>query len=143
MMSDTTPKPVVIKKGSESQDTGQSGGLALITGVGSKNTPASKIWIGIGSNKPGGRSKPHHHADAETACYVLSGTMRMYYGENFSSYLDMSQGDYFFVPAHMPHIEANMSLTEDMVCVVSRSPGDIVVNLPDVDDEILVGYRRA
>ena len=142
-MSDTSPRPVVIKKGNESQDTGQSGGLALITGVGPKNTPASKIWIGVGSNKPGGRSKPHHHADAETACYVLSGKMRMYYGENFSNYLDMSQGDYFFVPAHMPHIEANMSLTEDMVCVVSRSPGDIVVNLPDVEDEILVGYRRA
>lgn len=142
-MSDTSPKPVVIKKGHESQDTDQSGGLALITGVGPKNTPASKIWIGVGSNKPGGRSKPHHHAEAETACYVLSGKMRMYYGENFSNYLDMSQGDYFFVPAHMPHIEANMSLTEDMVCVVSRSPGDIIVNLPDVDDQILVGYRRA
>lgn len=143
MTHDTSAKPVVIKKGSESRDTGQSGGLALITGVGSKNTPASKIWIGVGSNRAGGRSKPHHHAEAETACYVLSGKMRLYYGDNFSNYVDMSEGDYFFVPAHMPHIEANMSVSEDMVCVVSRSPGDIVVNLPDVEDEILVGYRRA
>jgi uncharacterized RmlC-like cupin family protein len=139
----TTSKHFVIRKGEESKETAQSGGLALLTGVGAVNTPASKLWVGRGSNGPGGRSKPHHHAEAETACFVLSGKMRMYYGDGFKDHVDMSAGDYFFVPAFLPHVEANMSVTEDLVCLVCRSPGDIVVNLPDVDDGVLEGYRRA
>ena len=43
----------------------------------------------------------------------------------------------------MPHVEANMSVTEELVWLTTRTPENIVVNLEDVDDEILVDYRRA
>lgn len=36
-----------------------------------------------------------------------------------------------------------MSVTEDLVWLTARTPENLVVNLPDVADEDLEGYRRA
>jgi hypothetical protein len=46
-------RPVVTRKGHEPGNTGQSGGLKLMTGVGPQNTPSTKIWFGKASNPPG------------------------------------------------------------------------------------------
>jgi hypothetical protein len=35
-----------------------------------------------------------------------------------------------------------MSTTEDLVWITCRTPDNIVVNLDDVDDTLLEGYRR-
>ena len=53
------------------------------------------------------------------------------------------RGDFVFVPPHMPHVEVNLSTTEDLVWLTCRTPDNIVVNLADVDDATLAGYRRA
>ena len=42
----------------------------------------------------------------------------------------------------MPHVEANMSVTEELVWLTTRTPDNIVVNLDDVDDSTLAGFRR-
>lgn len=135
--------PVVTRKGKEDQHTGQSGGAVRISGVSPQHTPATRIWYGKVSNEPGYRSFPHHHGEAETGGYVLSGTGRIYFGENYSKYEDLDEGDFVFVPPFMPHVEANMSVTEDLVWVTARTPDNIVVNLEDVDDSVLEGFRRA
>ena len=54
----------------------------------------------------------------------------------------MSEGDFVFVPPYMPHIEANMSTTEELIWLTTRTPENIVINLPEVDDNTLVGYTR-
>lgn len=140
---DTTAVPVVTLAGHEHTDTAQSGGAVRVSGVSPQHTPATKIWYGRVSNEPGYRSLPHHHGEAETGGYVLTGVARIYYGEDYQQYVDMKEGDFVFVPPFMPHIEVNMSTTEELVWLTSRTPDNIVVNLPDVDDAILVGYRRA
>ena len=84
---------------------------------------------------------PHHHGEAETGAYVLSGHARLFFGEGFKEHIDLTAGDYLFVPPGVPHIECNMSMTEDMWMVVSRTPTDILVELPDVDDATLAGFR--
>src|ERR1035437_11153638 len=66
-------RPLVTRKGHEHGNTAQSGGLKLMTGVGPQHTPATKIWFGKASNPPGFRSLPHHHGEAETGAYLLSG----------------------------------------------------------------------
>ena len=43
----------------------------------------------------------------------------------------------------MPHVEVNMSTTEELVWLTCRTPDNIVVNLDEVDDATLEGYRRA
>lgn len=134
--------PVVTRAGEEDTGTSQSGGAVRISGVSIQHTPATKIWYGQVSNVPGYRSLPHHHAEAETGGYVLSGHGRIYFGENYKEYSDMTAGDWVFVPPFMPHVEANMSVTEDLVWITTRTPENLVVNLPDVSDESLEGYRR-
>ncbi len=135
--------PVVTRKGAEHRDTGQSGGAVRISGVSPQHTPATKIWYGQVSNEPGYRSFPHHHGEAETGGYVLRGHGRIYFGEDYKDFIDMTEGDWVFVPPYMPHVEANMSITDELVWLTARTPENIVVNLDDVDDSTLAGYRRA
>jgi uncharacterized RmlC-like cupin family protein len=134
--------PVVTRAGQEDTNTAQSGDAIRISGVSAQHTPATKIWFGQVSNTPGYRSLPHHHGEAETGGYVLRGHGRIYYGANYSEYQDMKAGDWVFVPPFMPHVEANMSVTEDLVWLTTRTPENIVVNLEDVSDESLADYRR-
>ncbi|THD45014.1 MAG: cupin, partial [Bradyrhizobium sp.] len=93
-------RPIVTRQGAESAATAQSGGLALVTGVGPKVTSSTKLWFGKASNAPGFRSLPHHHGEAETGAYLLSGAARIYFGENFQEFVEMSAGDFMFVPPY-------------------------------------------
>ena len=138
-----TLQPVVTRKGQEHTGTAQSGGCIRVTGVGPQHTGATKIRFGRVSNDPGYRSLPHHHGEAETGGYVLKGKARIYFGENWSQYLDMEEGDFILVPPYWPHIEVTMSTTDELVWLTTRTPDNIVVNLPDVDDSVLVGFSRA
>ncbi len=135
-------RPIVTRGGAEDSRTGQSGGLALVTGVGRQHTPATRLWFGKASNRPGFRSLPHHHGEAETGAYVLSGRARIYFGEGYREFVDLSEGDFMFVPPFLPHLEANMSVTEELWWIACRSPENIVVNLPEIADASLAGYRR-
>lgn len=137
-----TDKPQVTRKGEEHGDTGQSGGAVRVSGVSIQHTQATKIWYGKVFNEPGYRSLPHHHGEAETGGYVLTGKARIYFGENYSDYIDMTEGDFVFVPPFMPHVEANMSTTEELIWLTTRTPENIVVNLDEVDDSVLAGYVR-
>jgi uncharacterized RmlC-like cupin family protein len=142
-MASENSRPVVTRGGGAASPATGSGGLTHLTGVGPKNTPATQLWFGKASNAPGFRSAPHHHGEAETGAYVLSGQARVYFGESFREFIDIFPGDFVFVPPFMPHIEVNMSTTEELWMLACRAPGNIVVNLDDVPDEALVGYRRA
>ncbi|HAM25486.1 MAG TPA: cupin [Microbacteriaceae bacterium] len=134
--------PQVTPAGQEDTHTLSSGDCIRVTGVGRNHTEATKIWFGQVSNKPGYRSLPHHHGEAETGGYVLRGRARIYFGENYAEWLDMAEGDWVFVPPFMPHVEANMSVTDDLIWLTTRTPDNIVIDLPEVDDSLLEGFRR-
>ncbi|MBS7707833.1 cupin domain-containing protein [Chelatococcus asaccharovorans] len=139
----TEVKPVVTRAGAEDNDTAQSGDCVRVSGVSPQHTPATKIWFGRVSNEPGHRSPPHHHGEAETGGYVLKGNGRIYFGKDYKEFVDLGEGDFVFVPPFMPHVEVNMSTTEELVWLTARTPENLVVNLEDVDDASLEGYRRA
>ncbi|SFR04422.1 Cupin domain-containing protein [Lentzea waywayandensis] len=129
--------PVVTRGGSENPDTANSGGAIRISGVSIQHTPATRLWFGKVTNEPGYRSVSHHHGEAETGGYVLSGRARIYFGEKFEDYLDMEEGDWVFVPPFMPHIECNLDRNNPLTWMTTRTPENIVVNLDDVPDEDL------
>jgi uncharacterized RmlC-like cupin family protein len=129
--------PVVTRGGLESSRTGQSEGASRVAGVSPQHTPARRIWFGKVSNEPGYRSVPHHHGEAETGGYVLSGRARIYFGEKYEDYLDMEEGDWVFVPPFMPHVECNLDRNRPLTWMTTRTPDNIVVNLADVADEAL------
>lgn len=126
--------PVVTRGGSEGGDTGQTSGASRISGVSIQHTPAKRLWFGKVSNEAGYRSVPHHHGEAETGGYVLSGRARIYFGERFEDYIDMEEGDWVFVPPFMPHVECNLDRNNPLTWMTTRTPENIVVNLPQVDD---------
>lgn len=119
---------VVVRNSDVSVSTAQSAGATRVVGVNPAVT-GSRIWMGRVSNEPGMRSVPHHHGEADTAGYVLSGRARIYWGEGFAEHVDMDAGDFVYVPAYLPHIEANLSDTEPLVFLTTRTPDNIVVNL--------------
>ncbi|SDJ13476.1 Cupin domain-containing protein [Lentzea albidocapillata subsp. violacea] len=129
--------PVVTRGGAENPDTANSGGAVRISGVSIQHTPATKLWFGKVTNEPGYRSVTHHHGEAETGGYVLSGRARIYFGEKFEDYVDMEEGDWVFVPPFMPHIECNLDRNRSLTWMTTRTPENIVVNLDDVPDEDL------
>ena len=129
--------PFVTRAGQEPDRTGQSEGATRISGVSIQHTPATKLWFGKVHNLAGYRSVPHHHGEAETGGYVLSGRARIYFGERFADYIDMSEGDWVFVPPFMPHVECNLDRNNPLTWMTTRTPENIVVNLPQVDDQDL------
>ena len=129
--------PVVTRGGMENPDTANSGGAIRISGVSIQHTPATRLWFGKVTNEPGYRSVTHHHGEAETGGYVLSGRARIYFGEKFEDYVDMEEGDWVFVPPFMPHIECNLDRNNTLTWMTTRTPENIVVNLDDVPDEDL------
>lgn len=126
-----TVVPFVTRGGQEFGQTAQSGGAQRISGVSPQHTPATKLWFGKVKNDPGYGSLPHHHGEAETGGYVLKGHGRIYYGADYAESIDLHEGDFVFVPPWMPHIEVNVSDTEELVWLTTRTPDNIVVNLED------------
>ena len=129
--------PVVTRGGLEDANTANSGGAVRVSGVSIQHTPARRLWFGKVHNDPGYRSVTHHHGEAETGGYVLSGKARIYFGEKFEDYVDMETGDWVFVPPFLPHIECNLSRNEPLTWLTTRTPENIVVNLADVPDDEL------
>jgi uncharacterized RmlC-like cupin family protein len=129
--------PFVTRAGQEPGTTGQSDGATRISGVSIQHTPATKIWFGKVSNEAGYRSVPHHHGEAETGGYVLSGRARIYFGATFDDYIDMEEGDWVFVPPFLPHVECNLDRNRPLTWLTTRTPENIVVNLPQVGDDEL------
>lgn len=134
--------PIVTRGGLESDLTGQSAGASRISGVSPQHTTATRIWFGKVHNDPGYRSVPHHHGEAETGGYVLSGRARIYFGSKYEDYIDMEEGDWVFVPPFMPHVECNLDRNRPLTWMTTRTPDNIVVNFTDVADEALTGWSE-
>ena len=134
--------PVVTRGGLEDANTADSGGAVRVSGVSIQHTPARRLWFGKVHNDPGYRSVTHHHGEAETGGYVLSGKARIYFGEKFEDYVDLSTGDWVFVPPFMPHIECNLSRSGPLTWLTTRTPENIVVNLADIPDDELPGWAN-
>ena len=120
--------PKVIHGTHPASETAQTPGMVRKPAIYKESTGASKIWFGTVTCEPNYKGPPHSHGEAETAAYVLSGNIRVYFGEDFKEYVDAGPGDYLFVPANTPHIEGNVT-DEPAEAVLTRSPDNIVVNL--------------
>ena len=116
-------EPVVVRAAELDARTDQTHNLPRKTGVDAPN-----LWMGKVSGAPKGDSGAHHHGEAETAGYVLSGSTRILYGDRFEQYVDLEAGDFIYVPPYVPHIERNLS-DEPVVFITARNPRNVVVNL--------------
>jgi len=129
-------RPCVVPGAAVSDGTAQTPGMMRLAGVSAETAGATKVWLGHVTGEPHSVGPPHHHGEAETASYVLSGRCRVYFGEDFREYVEVGTGEFLWVPAHIVHLEAN-PYDEPVVAIVARAPDNIVVNL-EVDPNISI-----
>jgi len=117
-----------------SSDTTQTAGMRRLEAISGKRVGSEKIWMGETHVAPATASGDHHHGEAETAIYVVSGhPVFVFAPEDEEVRLETKPGDYVFVPPYVPHREENPSTEEPAVVVIARSTQDgIVVNLPNL-----------
>ena len=92
---------------------------------------AEKIWLGYVELGPGLVSAVHHHGEAESGIYIISGDARFFAGDRLDQAHDAHAGDFVWVPPHMVHVEMNTNSTEPVRMVVARSTqASLTFNLP-------------
>jgi uncharacterized RmlC-like cupin family protein len=131
MSTSVEGKEVRVVRGTQpASTTAQTRGMERRPGIDAQTTGAKRVWLGLVTCAPNTEGPAHHHGEAETAAYVISGHVRVYYGEGFRDYIDGGPGDFIFVPPYLHHIEANVT-DEPAEAVLSRAPDNIVVNLEE------------
>jgi uncharacterized RmlC-like cupin family protein len=121
-----------------SEATAQTPGMRRFEAISGKRNGSRKIWMGKAIVAPGVVSGDHHHGEAETGIYVVSGRPVFVFLENgVERRVEAGPGDYVYVPPYVPHREENPSLDEETVVVLARSTQEgIVVNLPSLRAEV-------
>jgi uncharacterized RmlC-like cupin family protein len=121
------------------RDTAQTPGMDRRSAVSAHRVGSEKLWMGETHVGPSQRSGDHHHGEAETAIYVVSGHPEFVFLDEQTgaeTRLQPEPGDYVFVPPFTPHREENNSADEPAVVVLARSTQEaIVVNLPSLRGE--------
>ena len=119
-----------IRAGELTGNTGQTSGMARWEAISGKAVGAEKLWMGQTHVAAGAKSANHHHGEAETAIYVVSGTPAFVFGRDGEEVrIEAGPGDYIFVPPYVPHREENPGGEEAVVVIARSSQEGIVVNL--------------
>ncbi|MCW2899102.1 MAG: Cupin 2 conserved barrel domain protein [Streptosporangiaceae bacterium] len=123
-----------IRGGTLSADTAQSPGMRRFEAISGRTAGSQRLWMGRTHVGPRTNSGDHHHGEAETAIYVVSGHPVFVFAEGADEVrIETQAGDYVFVPPYVPHREENPSTGEEAIVVIARSTQEgVVVNLPSL-----------
>ena len=113
----------VIKPADRALDQA-SGGMRREAAVSRAMVGAERIWLGYVELEPGDISAAHHHGEAESAIYMISGHARFV---TEAGTHDAEAGDVVWVPPHVVHVEANRSFGEAVRMIVTRSTQQTLV----------------
>jgi uncharacterized RmlC-like cupin family protein len=92
---------------------------------------AHNIYMGVFRVPPGARSRPHYHEGCESAVYILSGHLRVAWGDRLENVVELEPRDLVYVPPRETHILENLSDSEAAEYVVARdSPTEDSVEVP-------------
>jgi uncharacterized RmlC-like cupin family protein len=111
-------------------------GLQYKVAISAETVGAKAIHMQLVTIPPRGRARAHKHATHETAIYALSGESGVWHGERLEHHTVVRPGEFFFIPADMPHLPYNPSDTELVTAVIARTDPneqESVVLLPELD----------
>jgi uncharacterized RmlC-like cupin family protein len=123
----------VNSKAKRQRTAGANSEMERDIGISRDVTGSQKIYSAIVITVPGGKTDVHHHAECETAIYVLKGHARYRFGERLELIETAAEGDFVYIPAHAIHTEENLSDSEELHVLVTRNcpgPKTIVVPFP-------------
>ncbi|MET0698303.1 MAG: cupin domain-containing protein [Mycobacterium sp.] len=128
-----------IPGGDVSGDTVQTSGMQRFEAISNTSVGSEKLWMGQTHVAAATASGDHHHGEAETAIYVVSGHPEFVFLDETTAAetrIHAAPGDYVFVPPYTPHREENNDPEHEAVVVIARSTQEaIVVNLPSLSGE--------
>jgi uncharacterized RmlC-like cupin family protein len=104
----------------------QTSGMRRESGVSPETAGSRGLWSGHVTTPPGMVSGTHHHGDAESAIYVLSGRARFRWGERLEHEAIAEPGDFVYVPPRLVHMEENLSTSEPVIFIVSRNSASLL-----------------
>jgi uncharacterized RmlC-like cupin family protein len=96
-------------------------GLQQFVGISGANSGARGLSMNRVVIPPGGRAAPHRHVGSESAIYLLSGTVKTFYGTCLEKTVINRAGDFLFIPADVPHMPVNLSSREPAIALVARN----------------------
>jgi uncharacterized RmlC-like cupin family protein len=117
------------------QITGKQG-LEYTVGISAESVGARAIHMQTLTMPPGARARAHKHATHETAIYALAGVSHVWHGERLEQHSIVKAGDFFYIPADVPHLPYNASTTETVVAIIARTDPneqESVVLLPELE----------
>ncbi|SDX48144.1 Uncharacterized protein, RmlC-like cupin domain [Pseudomonas syringae] len=112
-------------------------GLDYQVGISAQSAGARHIHMQLLTIPPGGKGKAHKHQEHETAIYALSGATGCWYGESLEKHAVVEEGDFFYIPAGMPHVPYNRSNKHAATALIARTDPDeqeSVTLLPELDE---------
>lgn len=110
--------------------------LLYNVGISAESVGARGIHMQIVTIPPGARAKAHKHEAHETAIYALRGESHVWHGERLERHSIVKPGDFFYIPANVPHLPYNPSANEEVVALIARTDPneqESVVLLPELD----------
>lgn len=100
-----------------------SGGMRREAAISRALVGAERLWVGYVELDPHDISAAHHHGEAESAIYIISGRARFVVDDAVH---DADPGDHVWVPPQVVHVEANLG-AEPVRMVVARSTQETLV----------------
>jgi uncharacterized RmlC-like cupin family protein len=110
--------------------------LSFFSGVAAQSVGARALCMHLVEIGPGDRGRAHLHREHETAVYVASGHVRVWFGAGLEEHVDVGPGNFVYIPAGEPHLPVNLSATEPVKAVLARTDPneqESVVLLPELE----------
>ncbi|GJE25586.1 cupin domain-containing protein [Methylobacterium organophilum] len=111
-------------------------GLDYAVGISAESVGAKGLHLQLVTIPPLAKAKAHRHEAHETAIYALSGVSGCWYGEGLEEHAVVRPGDFFYIPAGVPHLPYNPSAEAPCIAVIARTDPneqESVVLMPELD----------
>jgi uncharacterized RmlC-like cupin family protein len=111
-------------------------GVTYAAGISADSAGARGLCLQLASLPPGGKSHAHQHDEHESAAYVISGEMVLWFGAQLEHHVVAGPGDFLYIPEGVAHVVVNPSETVPAVAVLARTDPhaqESVTALPELD----------
>jgi uncharacterized RmlC-like cupin family protein len=109
--------------------------LLYAPGVTSATSATRTLCLTSAELPVGARSACHLHRGIESAGYVISGTVAVWWGERLEGHASLVAGDFAYIPPDLPHAVGNAGEEPARIVVAhsSASDQDGIELLPELD----------
>jgi uncharacterized RmlC-like cupin family protein len=110
-------------------------GFSYFEGISKESAGSEGVCMHLLRIPPGGRAKAHMHASHETAIYAIEGETHVWHGERLQHHTIVPAGTFFYIPAGVPHLPANLSDGVAVAVIARTDPNEqeSVVLLPELE----------